>query len=405
MGSQSVSALPGRLEIRMSFNRRNFILEAQAAILGLGCLNESAFAQTMPSDGKISADVVDFWVHRMGLSADAVIGGSKTRGRQPAGELAREPLLLYYDPDDNALITADQVPLKKLAEASDTDLQFQLRRMRLNADDDKQFRNYSSGGIYVDFQQSATQTPSMLESLASALFSSISPRDPKGAGKGGPGSGSGGSNGKAGPGKGKGKSFLADPPAANADSGNSIPLQAASQSQTISLPSGAGKHSLACFVKDKRKTLFGNFVSIFGTLLNSPAATYLPMLSLPVIGTPALDAIKSLVANLQAHGGDQQFIMMSPPVDIVTTQASAKSNSEAIRFRPGQYIMIPKEHSAAMRDQLGKLKVLDGFLVPNNASELDVYDTYASTAPAVSYITVTVSVQPSKSDGGKGKAK
>ena len=117
---------------------------------------------------------------------------------------------------------------------------------------------------------------------------------------------------------------------------------------------------------------------------------------MPVIGPPALSAMRSLVANLQAHGGQQQWIMMSPPVDVVTTQDGAKSNPSALRFRPGNYIMIPKEHSDAIKGQLNNLKILDGFLVPKEAKPLDVYDAYAGAAPGVSYISVNLGVQPAK---------
>ena len=56
-------------------------------------------------------------------------------------------------------------------------------------------------------------------------------------------------------------------------------------------------------------------------------------------------------------------------------------------------MLIPKEQSDAIKAQLDKLKVLDGFLVPKEAKALDVYDAYPSAAPGVSYITLSVGVQ------------
>lgn len=236
-----------------------------------------------------------------------------------------------------------------------------------------------------------------LSGIGSSLFAAI---------------GSDGGKGRAGAGSGKGKSaasskgsnFFQAGKAPAAAGGASVPLQAASQAQSITLPGGSGKHSFACFAKDRQKTLFGTFVGVFATLLNSPLTSYLPMLSMPVIGPPALNAMRSLVANLQSHGGEQQWIMMSPPVDVVTTQESAKINPAALKFRPGSYIMIPKEHSDAIRGQMKNLKVLDGFLVPKEAKPLDVYDVYAGAAPGVSYISVNLGVQPAKAAGGRGVA-
>jgi len=116
-----------------------------------------------------------------------------------------------------------------------------------------------------------------------------------------------------------------------------------------------------------------------------------------------LNAVRSLVGNLQAHGENQQWIMMSPPIDVATTKESAQSSPDALRLRPGSYVLIPKSHSDAIKGQLDQLKVMDGFLVPKSTkSPLEVYDAYPSAAPGVSYITLSVGVQPqaSKSKGG-----
>ncbi len=391
----------------MKVDRRNFLLDTPAALLGLGGFAEIALAQAARGDVKTSPEVVDFWVSRMGLSPESVVGGvGRTRGRRPNGptadDLAREPLFLHYDQDAGELMTADEVPVNRLSSSGDTAIQFQMVRMRLNDSDDHQFRNYTSGGIYVDFQQSGAPASSggfmdTLSGIGSSLFAAI---------------GSDGGKGRAGAGSGKGKSaasskgsnFFQAGKAPAAAGGASVPLQAASQAQSITLPGGSGKHSFACFAKDRQKTLFGTFVGVFATLLNSPLTSYLPMLSMPVIGPPALNAMRSLVANLQSHGGEQQWIMMSPPVDVVTTQESAKINPAALKFRPGNYIMIPKEHSDAIRGQMKNLKVLDGFLVPKEAKPLDVYDVYAGAAPGVSYISVNLGVQPAKAAGGRGVA-
>ncbi len=154
-------------------------------------------------------------------------------------------------------------------------------------------------------------------------------------------------------------------------------MQQAKQAQSISLPGGVGKHSFACFAKDKRKTLFGQFVDVFAQLASSPMLSYLPMLSLPAVGVQTVNAVRSLVGNLQAHGQNQQWIMMSPPLDVATTQEGVQGAPDALRLRTGSYVLVPKEHSDALKAaQMDKLKVMDGFLVPNDAKTLDVYDRY-----------------------------
>jgi hypothetical protein len=280
--------------------------------------------------------------------------------------------------------------------------------MRLNQEDDAKFRSYTSGGIYVDLQQgAAAETPASssmgqdLGNMATSLFSAIFPSTGAGKSAAAKSAKSGASGAK----KAEGGQPQANPAAAKATGTASVPLQQAKQAQSISLPGGTGRTSFACFAKDKRKTLFGQFVDVFGQLAGSPMLSYLPMLSLPAVGISTLNAVRSLVANLQAHGQNQQWILMSPPLDVTTTQSGAQTNPDALRLPAGNYIVIPKENSDAMKAvPMNNLKLLDGFLVPKDATALDVYDAYQSTAPGVSYITISVGVQASKKAAAGGRA-
>jgi hypothetical protein len=391
----------------MTVNRRELLAGGPAAFLGLN-FAEIVAAQEQ-SGAQVDHDVVNFWVRGMGVPANTVIGAERTRGRQPSGpstsDFGRDPLFLHHD-SKQGLITTDQITPDKLISATDTEVTFQLVRMRLNQADDATFRNYSSGGIYVDLQQgTAAQTEtsssqSMMQDVAGAatsLFGAIFPATKMGKEVTAKATKSGAS---------KGSPSQPSPTAAKETAGGaSVPLQQAKQAQSISLPGGLGKTSFACFAKDKRKTLFGQFVDVFGQLAASPVLSYLPMLSLPAVGISTLNAVRSLVANLQAHGENQQWIMMSPPTDLATTQTAAQSNPDALRLPAGNYVVIPKQNSDAMKAvPMDNLKILDGFLAPKTATELDVYDAYQSTAPGVSYITLSVSVQPSRKAAAGGRS-
>ncbi|HUI79986.1 MAG TPA: hypothetical protein VLY24_18795 [Bryobacteraceae bacterium] len=393
----------------MKLDRRDLLLSGPAAFLGFQMV-EALRAQT-PNAAPVDPDVVNFWVRGMGVPANNILGGERTRGRQPGpavSDYGREPLFLHHDPDSNTLITTDQIPAEKLVASGSTDVTFQLLRMRLNDADDTRFKDYSSGGIYVDLQQSAASTGPLqdIENLASSLFSAIFPQagsSGKSSGKSSAKSGKSNSNdsdsGSSSKKSGKGNKFFSPQQAAAASgsgSGTAVPLQQAKQAQSISLPSGAGTTSFACFAKDRKKTLFGKFVDVFGELAASPMLSYLPMLQLPAVGASTLNAVRGLVGNLQSHGQNQQWIMMSTPTNVATTAKGLQSTPDAIRLRAGNYVLIPKEHSDLIKGQLDKLKVVDGFLVPQKAGVLDVYDAYPTTAPGVSYITLSVGVQPSK---------
>jgi len=394
----------------MKTNRRGFLLGSPLAAFALAQFDEEAFSQT--SNAGAPPDVVDFWVRDMGVPAHMVLGGETTRGRREAAgpqtsNLAREPLFLHYDPDEGSLMPADQIPSQKMHPFTDAKMDFQLVRMRLNPADHQQFANYTSGGIYLDFQQGQPQSIfGELVSLATTSFSAIFP----GAKSGGSGSsGSSGSKsssktGSSSSSSGASKSKAAAPAVGAAATAGAaaapaaaIPLQAAKQSQSLTLPGGMGKTSFACFAKDPRKTLFGSFVDVMSKVVNSPLVSYLPLMSFPVVGSAGLAGIKGLVGSLQGQGGQQQWILQSPPRDVTATVDGSKASPEALRLRSGSYIVIPKEHSAALRDQLGKLKILDGFLVPKEATSLDVFDAAPQTAQMVSYISLQVSVSNTKS--------
>jgi hypothetical protein len=394
----------------MKTNRRGFLMGTPLAAFALAQFDEEAFSQT--SNAGAPPDVVDFWVDHMGVPAHMVLGAETTRGRRAAAgpetsNLAREPLFLHYDPDEGSLMPADQIPSAKMHPFTDARMDFQLVRMRLNPADHQQFSNYTSGGIYLDFQQGQPQSVfGELVSLATTTFSAIFPGAKSGASASSSASKSGGKSGSSssssGASKGKGATPAAGAAGAAASAGAAgapaaaIPLQAAKQSQSLTLPGGLGKTSFACFAKDPRKTLFGSFVDVMSKVVNSPLVSYLPLMSFPVVGSVGLAGIKGLVGSLQGQGGQQQWILQSPPMDVTATVDGSKASPEALRLRSGSYIVIPKEHSAALKDQLGKLKILDGFLVPKEATSLDVFDAAPQTAQMVSYISLQVTVANTK---------
>jgi hypothetical protein len=380
----------------MKTNRRGFLFGTPLAAFALAQFDEEAFSQT--SNAGAPPDVVDFWVRDMGVPAHMVLGGETTRGRRAqagpeTSNLAREPLFLHYDPEEGSLLPADQIPSAKMHAFTDAKLDFQLVRMRLNPEDHKQFENFTSGGIYLDFQQGQPQSMfGEMVSLATTSFSAIFP----GAKSAASGSKSGAKGGSSSSGSAASKSPAATPAAAAAAPAAAIPLQAAKQSQSLTLPGGMGKHSFACFAKDPRKTLFGSFVDVMSKVVNSPLVSYLPLMSFPVVGSMGLAGIKGLVGSLQGQGGQQQWILQSPPMDVTATVDGSKASPEALRLRSGSYIVIPKEHASAIKDQLGKLKILDGFLVPKEATSLDVFDAAPQTAQMVSYISLQVTVANTK---------
>jgi hypothetical protein len=339
-------------------------------MLGFGQLSQRLLAQAAGADVPIARDVVDFWVNQVGVPADMVIqgqtrsAGSSRAGFHPSGQglqtsYGREPLVLYIDPDQNRLVPAQEIPAQKLLPSGDAVAELRVGRLRLNPDDDDRFQKFSAGGIYLDVQQKQSNAE-LAGSLAWSVFGALMPR-----------------------GKAKGAKRPATPSA-------SMP-RAAADVQAIALQGGAGKAMFSCFMKDPKRSAFGSFVNTFLELAGKAAPEFLPMLGLSAIATPALTAVRALVCNLQAHGGNQDWLFQNSPLDVSCTQDTAENAN--IRLRTGNYIVIPKAHAGALKGSLADVKILDGFLVPKAAGVLDVFDAAPATAVGVSYLSLHVSVK------------
>jgi hypothetical protein len=119
----------------------------------------------------------------------------------------------------------------------------------------------------------------------------------------------------------------------------------------------------------------------------------MPLISIPLLAAPALTGIRALVGNLQAHGGDQQWLLQGSQIDLAATGEALASAPQALRLRSGSYIVVPKSHAAALKDNLDKLKIIDGFLVPKEASRFDVFDAAPQVIPELTYLSLNVSVK------------
>jgi hypothetical protein len=324
---------------------------------------------------------------------------------------AREPLFLYWDNDDKVLMPASDIPTNKLNASGDAKVDFRLTRMRLNGDDDKVFQNYSSGGIYLDMSQqssapaASSSSSSWITDLATPVFAALFPAKSSSSGKAASGESGTGSGSSTGSGKKKGGlNFLPEQASSGGGGGTpaaTIPMQQPAQAQTIMLTGGMGKLAFSAFAKGRKKTAFGSFVDTMLSLTTA-ASPFLPLLNLPVVGTACLTGIRTLVGNLQNHGGDQAPILQSPPLDLAAAQTAMQQLDSALKLRSGQYMAIPQEHAAALKPQLAKLKLLNGFLVPKEADEMDVFTVVPGTATQVSYLSLQVMVNPAGTSSKKG---
>jgi hypothetical protein len=377
-------------------DRRRFLLGAPLAILGLDSIAQLSQAQTSGSTA-VSQDVVDYWVRHMGVPPSALPGGEAaaarvSRGAGDLGGLAREPFFFHVDDDDKVLIPAEEVDDKKLLATGDAKVELQLARLRLNTADQAVFGKFNTGGIYIDLQQSQKNTDPA-NALATSFFSALMPglAAVRGAEKGSSKSG-----------KSSGKSSPAPTAPAAPAAAASVQLPQ-TLSQSISLPGGIGHAAFSCFAKDPRKSAFGQIVAAFLSVSNNPLTAFFPILSIPMLAVTSLTPIRTMVANLQAHG-DNAWILQSGQLNIAATKEGAGTLTPSLRIRSGNYIAVPKSQISLMRGKLSGLKMVDGFLVPKEASALDTYDAAPGVFPEVTYLSLSTVVSRTKIAGCSGLA-
>ncbi len=384
----------------MGSNRREFFLGTPLSLLGLmeglGDMDDldAAPSTATPSDPA----ALDFWTRGMGLShgaiptSEAITRGAKAQQGPETSDFAREPIFLHYHEGEKALIQVSQFQKKDLLDSGDTQVDLQLQRLRLNGTDETHFARYTSGGIYMEMQQGqpasagSSNVGDTVAQVASSLFSAFFP-----AGGGGGGKGASKTSSK----KGANNFFQSGSAAGGAKAGAPVALQSAKQSQSLPLPNGLGKAAFSSFVKDPRQSFFGSFISAMAGATASP--TYSQLLSVPSMFTPALTAIRGIVANLQLHGGNQQILMQSPPLEIAATAAALDQASNPLPLRQGSYIVLPRENAPLIKDQLNKYKIMNGFLVPIDAQDLDISpEMVSSLLPGLTYLSVGVGVKKTK---------
>jgi hypothetical protein len=388
----------------MHSNRRDFVFGTPLALLALDELGSVGLGAA-PAASASDIEALNFWLNGAGLppsliqsaSAEALRNAqSRAADAGPTGNFAREPVFLHWDETQNTLIDAVDIDKKMLApESGDAQVDLQLLRLRLNSQEQKQFESFTSGGIYVELQQGGQQqdsTPSTASSsgaapvaMASTVFSAFFPSASGAKGK----SAGGGTPSGSAPASGAAKSSSAGPP---------IPLQTPRDAQTLALPKGTGRGLFNTFLKDRKKTVFGQFLDMFAG--SNSSSTYSQLLSIPLIATPALKAIQSLVSNLQLHGSDQAVVMQAPRVDLAATTDALSSLDGLIKplpLRTGSYVAIPREHVALIKNDMDKYAILDGFLVPKGTKDLDLTpDMTRQTVAGVSYLSLGVKVTPTK---------
>jgi hypothetical protein len=165
---------------------------------------------------------------------------------------------------------------------------------------------------------------------------------------------------------------------------------ATSGNNRILLPGAEGKLALNLTLPDRQSVLHK---MISAGLQGAGLAA--PLFGFPAISVPAIKAFTSFYNTLVQSAG---FIINSPLKDVVASYGAVDSgnmHADALRLMTGQYIIVPASSTAALGEQMDKLKMLNGYLVPRNSpNNADPLEVAKSALPNITYATLKVSVQP-----------
>src|SRR5215470_2910715 len=100
--------------MKHKLDRRSFVMGSTAGALGLGALAPLMYPQA--GAAPMHPEVLDFWIKRVGVPEELVTGSAiKRRANEVVNikggmsDYGSEPLFLYVDEQENALIPAQEL--------------------------------------------------------------------------------------------------------------------------------------------------------------------------------------------------------------------------------------------------------------------------------------------------------
>jgi hypothetical protein len=381
----------------MSNIRRDFLknLLAGATLQGLmapatgramGALLDQDSATNINQD--LDAKAYSFWSDFFSSDAEPIVGtdGQRRGGASPRPDDV-QPVFLHYGPE--GFKNAAELDIGKLVSAGDVMVSVNTSTVKVAEEDQKTFQRLQNAQIRVDVAQRTPILP-ILEAMAYTVVGgmrSVQAAIP--------------STSKSTPAK-KGQA-----PASGAAKKAPATVQSISVSsdaawqkmQNIPLPSGEGRWALN--LEAQRKDSL--FCKVLQNIIKE-SGLFVPMLGFPGIVMSALNSFNNIYGVL--HAGTVPIIKGNPVRVFATQEAvqrtGAPGSVTGILLQSGTYVLIPSKQSPP-EDQLKKLTVTQGRLVPPKTAPAELDEAAADTLRDVTYVTFDVEVTPTTLFTGSAK--
>ena len=168
----------------------------------------------------------------------------------------------------------------------------------------------------------------------------------------------------------------------------------------VILPGGSGRMALNVRAVSQNQRLQG---VLDKTVAYSSIVA--PFFGFAPLAIPVLRAFTTLLGAVFNH---ESVVMNSMPYQVLATQDSHRRvrDSSSVKIVSGDYIAVPSNHAADLKDHMQKLRVVSGWLVHQDGNknlppEMRAMD---SRIPEVTYMSLSINVQ-SLADAQKEKSR
>jgi hypothetical protein len=342
-----------------------------AAARTLDLLAEQSGAQN--ANHEIDTKSYSFWNNFLESEADPIVttGGQQRGGNGINGENDTQPVFLHFGTE--GFKNAAELDASKLIEKGDVSVSVNTSAFKISTQDIDTFKKLQNAQVRVDVVQKQSILP-IIEAMAYTVVAAMRVGDMEAKSLTGP----------------KPKPGTTAPKIPTIQNVSMSSDAAWQKMQNIPLPAGEGRWTLN--LEAQRKD------SLFAQVLQAvvkEVGLFAPVVGFPGIALSALQSFNNLYGALHSQ---PVSIIKAPPLRVFATQEAIERTGapgavSGILLQSGTYILIPANQMPS-DDQLKKLTVASGCMVPTGTAAKDVTEAAENTLTDVTYATFDVEVRP-----------
>jgi hypothetical protein len=346
----------------MKLERRDFLegliaTGALPALLGSPAVAKAAAAvsaQDVQEEGPGNACA--FWSQYYAAhtsSSEHAVFCRATRGGDNGVDDDRQINFLHYQSADHQLRFAHVIPASELLPyPGDVKVSLNVGGIRLSKDDQQKFENLQSAQLRLDLAQNRNML-AIADKLAWASIAALFPKQGK------------------------------LPPLQD------LTFNSASTSDVF-LPGGSGVMGVNVSMTRRQSWFYQHLQEV-----TQAAGRFAPILGLPAISLSALNGFYLFYGYLENR--TKFLFQTAAPQPAFATQPAREEagTSFGINLLNGDYVLVPQEHINAIQPHLSDYKLVQGYLIPQDADpNQSVYALADKITPDISYLTLNVKVTP-----------